>query len=185
VPPRYRNPPPCLGGLWHYHVSKALGPSLSPRRSPALPHAQRHWTLPPPLAIQERSATTTCPSTLDPASLLRRDPALTHVHRLRTAPASMVDSGADMCPMALRGLWVVEIKEGLAATTCNEALVYPRHARVLPRHLQDVWADGVIMICKPCGRHYSTKLQCIAVLITARRRGTTVPHRAADRSWAW
>jgi hypothetical protein len=34
---------------------------------------------------------------------------------------------------------------------------------------------------------FSTTLQCITTLLTARKRGATVPHRAADRSparWA-
>jgi hypothetical protein len=83
--------------------------------------------------------------TLDPASLPRRAPALTHVIQLWTTPASEVGSSADMCPMALRGTWVVEIKEGLAAMACSKARMFPRHARALPRHLQDVQADGVIM----------------------------------------
>jgi hypothetical protein len=70
--------------------------------------------------------------------------------RLRTAPTSEVGSGADTCPMALHRLWVIEIKEGLAATSCSEARVFPRHASALLRHLQDMRADDVILTCKPC-----------------------------------
>jgi hypothetical protein len=46
-----------------------------------------------------------------------------------------VGSGADMCPMALHGLWAIEIKKGLAALACSKARVFPGHAHVLLRHL--------------------------------------------------
>jgi hypothetical protein len=82
---------------------------------------------------------------------IRRDPTLTHVLQLCTTPASVVGSGADMCPMALREPWAIEIKEGLAATACCKARVFPRHAHALSKHLQDVWVDGVIMKYKLCG----------------------------------
>jgi hypothetical protein len=49
--------------------------------------------------------------------------------------------------------------------------VFPRHARALPRRMQDVWANGVIMTCKPCGQ----ALQHHAIV----HRGAT------DRSQVW
>jgi hypothetical protein len=81
-----------------------------------------------------------------------------------------VGSDVDKNPMALRRPWTVEIKEGIAVTACNKAHVFPRHARVLSRRLQDVRADDVIMIYKLCGQ----------VL----QHHATVLHRAADRSKA-
>jgi hypothetical protein len=50
--------------------------------------------------------------------------------------------------MALHGPWAIEIRKDLAVTTCNKAHVFPRHARVLPIRLQDVWADIVIITYK-------------------------------------
>jgi hypothetical protein len=79
-------------------------------------------------------------------------------------------SSADTCPSALRGLWAIEIKEGLATTSCSEARVVLRHTRMLPRHLQDVQADGIIMSCKPCRQ--------------ALQHHATVHHHSADHSRA-
>jgi hypothetical protein len=90
------------------------------------------------------------PSAPDPASLLRRDPALTHIPWLWITPTSVVGSSADMCPMDLSGPWAIEIEEILAATICNEAHVFLRHAHVLPRRLQVMWADDVIKTYKSC-----------------------------------
>jgi hypothetical protein len=87
------------------------------------------------------------------------------VLRLRTAPASEVVSGADTCPMALNRPWAIEIKEGLPATACCEARTFPRHARALPRRLQDLRADGVTMTCKPCRQalqHHATMHRHVA-----------------------
>jgi hypothetical protein len=92
--------------------------------------------------------------------------ALTCALRLRTAPSSVMGSDADMCPMTLHGSWVVE--EGLAATTCNEARVFLRHAHTLPRRLVDMWTAGVIMTCKPCEQ--------------ASQHDATVHRRADNRS---
>jgi hypothetical protein len=146
--PRLRTPPPCLGralvlpcvqgsgplllalgGLWCCHVLRGFGPHLT---------------------VQEGSGGTTRPSTPDTASPLRRGPALTRVLWLQTAPASVVDFGTDMCPMALHGLCAIEIKESLVAMTCSDVCVFPRDARALPRCLQDMRADSVIMTCKLC-----------------------------------
>jgi hypothetical protein len=77
---------------------------------------------------------------------------LTRILRLRTAPTSVVGSNADTGPMTLHGHWAVEIKEGLAATACSKAQMFPIHAYALPRSLQDVRADPVIMTCKQCGQ---------------------------------
>jgi hypothetical protein len=77
---------------------------------------------------------------------------LTRVLRLRTAPALEVASSADTCSMSLHGPWAVEIKEVIATKACREARVFPRHARALLRHLQDMWADGIIMAYKSCGQ---------------------------------
>jgi hypothetical protein len=126
--PRLQTPPLHLGGLRRYHVPICSGPRL---------------------AIQKGSGATTRPSAPSPAPPLRRGPALTHVHWLRTALASEVGSSADMCPMVLHMLWAIEIKEGLAPTTCSEARVFLRHAHSLPMRLQDVRADGIIMTYKP------------------------------------
>jgi hypothetical protein len=82
-----------------------------------------------------------------------------------------VGSGADTCLMALHMALIVEIKEGLAATTCSKTHLFLRHVRALPRRLQDMRADDVIMTYKPCGY----VLQCHA----------TVHHRVADHSRAW
>jgi hypothetical protein len=60
------------------------------------------------------------------------------VPQYRTAPASMVGSGADMCLIALHGSWAAEIEEGLAATACSEARVFPRYIHTLLRRLQYV-----------------------------------------------
>jgi hypothetical protein len=106
---------------------------------------------------------------LDPATLLRRDPALIGVLWLWTTPTSVVGSGADMCPMALHGSWVV--KEGLAATACSKAHMFPRHAHALPRCLVDVWADDVIMTYKLCGQ--------------TSQHHTIVHHHDDNRSQAW
>jgi hypothetical protein len=130
--PRLQTPPLHLGGLRHCYV----------------PRGSR----PPPLTIQEGSSAAMCSSAPDPTSLLRRDPALTHVLWLRTTPTSVVGSSADTCPMALHGPWAVEIEEDIAATSCSEARVFPRHTRALSRHLQDVWVDNIIMTCKHCGK---------------------------------
>jgi hypothetical protein len=162
VPPRYRNMPPYLGGggLRRCHVSKAPDPSPPPRRAPALPCAQELRTL---LAIREGSGAATRPSAPDPTLLIRKDSALTCILRLWTTPASVVDSGAGTCPMGLREPWAVEIKDGLAATAYGETRVFPRHAYTLPMRLQDVWADSVIMTCKPCGQaleHRTTVHRC-------------------------
>jgi hypothetical protein len=91
------------------------------------------------------------PSALDPTLPLRRDLALTRPHRLWTTPASVVGFDADTCPMVLHGPWAIEIKEGLAATVCSEAPMFPRHALTLPRCMQDVWVDDIIMTYKPYG----------------------------------
>jgi hypothetical protein len=128
--PRLWIPPLYLGGLQRCHVPRGSAP----------------------LTIREGSDATTCPSALDPALPLRSDPALTRVLQLQTAPTSMVGSGVDMCPKALRGPWAIEIKEGLAAMACGEACVFLRHACALPRHLQDMWADSVMMTYKPRGQ---------------------------------
>jgi hypothetical protein len=81
------------------------------------------------------------------------------------APASVVGSGADTYLMALRGPWAVEIKEDIAASACNKAHVFPRHTHALPRRMQDVQVDDVIMTYKTVLRrvvhrsqagHYST-----------------------------
>jgi RNase P subunit RPR2 len=42
---------------------------------------------------------------------------------------------------------------------CSDARVFLRHASVLPRRMQDVRADDIIMTCKPCGQelqHHAT-----------------------------
>jgi hypothetical protein len=145
--PRLQTPPLRPGGLRCCHVPRSSGP----------------------LAIQEGTGAATRPSAPDHASPLRRDPALTCVLRLRTASTSVVGSAADTYPMAIYGPRAVE--EGLAATACIEARVFLRHARVLPRHLQDVWEDDVIMTCKPC----RLALQHHAI----------VHHRADNLSQAW
>jgi hypothetical protein len=76
-----------------------------------------------------------------------------------------------MCPMALRGPWVIDIKKGLTAVACSNAHVFPRHTRALSMPLQDMRVDGVIMTCKPCGH--------------ALQHRATVPHHTADRSQSW
>jgi hypothetical protein len=106
-----------------------------------------------------------------PASPLRRGLTLTHVHRLWTAPTSEVGSSVDTCPTTLHRPWAIETKEGLATTACSETRVFPRHVDALLRCLQDVRADGIIMICKP----YRQVLQHHA----------TVQHRATDHLHAW
>jgi hypothetical protein len=126
-------------------MSRVLEPSPVPMWALVLPRAERLWT---PPRYPEGSSATMHSSALDPASLLRRDLALTCVLQLQTTPASVEGSSANMCPKALQGLWDVEIKEGLAPTACSEAHVFPRHARVLLRHLQDLWAEGIIMTSK-------------------------------------
>jgi hypothetical protein len=166
VPPRYQNSP---RSLWRAptlpHVQGSGPPPPPPRRAPALPRAQMLRTPPPHpgglwhcymprgsgphLVIWEGSDAATHPLALIPAMPLRRGSALTHILRLWTAPTSVVGFDADTCPMTLHGRWAVEIKEGLATTACSEARVFLRHARTLPRCLQDVWADDVIMTCKP------------------------------------
>jgi hypothetical protein len=148
--PRLRIPPLRLGGFRRCHVSRGSGP---------------------PFTIQEGFGAATRHSVLDLASPLRRGPTLTRVLWLYTAPASEVGSGANACPMALHRPWAVEIKEGLAATACSEAHVFRRYVRTLPRRLQDVQRDCVIMTCKPCGH--------------ALQHHTTVHHHAANRSQAW
>jgi hypothetical protein len=52
--------------------------------------------------------------------------------------------------------------------TCSEARLFSRHAHVLPRRLQDMRADSVIMIYKSCKQ--------------ALQHHATVHHRAADCS---
>jgi hypothetical protein len=130
--PRLQTPPFCLGGLWCYHMPRGSGPCLAIQQVPD-------------------TGTGTRPSAPDPASFLRRALALTRVLRLQTALASVVGSSADMYPMALRGMWAVEIKEGIATSACSKTRVFPRHAHALPRRMQDVWADDVIMTYKTCG----------------------------------
>jgi hypothetical protein len=70
--------------------------------------------------------------------------------------------------MGPHGPWAIEIKKDLAATVCNKAHVFPRYACMLPKHLQDVRADGVIMTYKPC-KH-------------ARQHHAIVHHHITDRS---
>jgi hypothetical protein len=127
---RLRIAPFHLGGLWRYHMSRGSGPCL---------------------AIQEGFGAATRLSASNHASPLKRAPVLTCILRLWAAPASEVGSGADTYSMALREPWPIEIKEGISASACSNAHGFPRHARVLPRCLQDVRADGVIMTCNPCG----------------------------------
>jgi hypothetical protein len=59
-------------------------------------------------------------------------------------------SGAVTCPTSLRGSRALRIKKCLAATAYNKACVFSRHIRTLPRRLQDVQSDDVIMTYKPC-----------------------------------
>jgi hypothetical protein len=138
---RVRTPPFRLGELRCCHVPRGSGPHLT---------------------IQQVSDAGRRTSAPDLTSLLRRAPALTHILQLRTAPASVVGSGADTYPMALRGPWAVEIKEDIAASACNKAHVFPRHTHVLPRRMQDVQVDDVIMTYKTCGhalQHRATVLR--------------------------
>jgi hypothetical protein len=67
-----------------------------------------------------------------------------------------VGSDADTCPMALCRPWAVEIKKGLAAMAYSKAHVFLGHAHALPRSLQDMRADDIIMTCKL----YGHALQC-------------------------
>jgi hypothetical protein len=137
--PRLWTPPDSLGGLQRYHVPKGSGPHLT---------------------ILKGYGTATRPSTPDPALPLKRGPMLTRVLQLWTAPASKVGFGADTCPMALQRSW--------AATASSEAHVFLRHTRALPRRMQDMRADDVIMNYKPYGQ--------------ALQHCTTVHHRTANRS---
>jgi hypothetical protein len=107
----------------------------------------------PRLTIQKGSDAATHPSAPDPASPPRRAPALTRILRLRTTPASEMGSDANTWP-----------------TTCIEARIFPKHVHALPRHLQDMRADNVIMTCKQCRQ---TQQHC-----------ATVHNRVADRSRA-
>jgi hypothetical protein len=91
--------------------------------------------------------------------------------------------------MALHRPWAVEMEEDIATLVRSEAHVFPRHAHALPRHLQDVWADGVIMTCKtmqtgatpPC---YSAPLRHVADRSLARRAEATLGYDPIGRSYA-
>jgi hypothetical protein len=148
--PRLQTPPLHLGGLQRCHMPR--GSRLR-------------------CTIWEGSDAARHPSAPDLTSSLKRGPALARVLRLQIAPTSDVGSGADTCPVALHRLWAVETKEGIAAMACNKAHVFSRHAHALPRCLQYVQADGVIMTCKPCGQTL--------------QHHDTVHHRVADHSQAW
>jgi RNase P subunit RPR2 len=76
--------------------------------------------------------------------------------------------------MALHGPWAVEIKKGLAAMTCSKARMFSRHARMLPKHLQDMRADVVIMTCKPCGQALQYHATVQPAQLLAHSRGATV-----------
>jgi hypothetical protein len=146
---------------------EALNPASSSRRCLALPRVLRLRTQPhhpggvrrchaslgtrPRLTAKEGSSADTRPSALDLISPKR--------------------GGLRCLHMSHGSLRAIEIKKGLAVTACNKTHVFLRHARVLPRHLQDVWVDSVIMTCKPC-RH-------------ALQHRATVHHRVAYRSQAW
>jgi hypothetical protein len=165
-------------------ATAVLKPASLLREGSGTAMCPRLWT--PPLCLGGSSGAAMCLEALDPprhpggirpchaslstrpASLLRLGPVLTCVLRHRSAPAPVVGSSADTCPMSLRRPWAVEIKEGLVATACSEARVFSRHAHMLPRHLQDVWADNVIMTYKPCGQVLQHR--------------TTVHHRADNNS---
>jgi hypothetical protein len=126
--PRLRTPPLRLGGLQRCHVPRGFGP---PHHSGGIRCCHASLSTGPCLAAEEGSGTDTRPSALDHTT-------------------SVVGSDADTCPMALHRPWAVE--GGLAATACSDARVFLRHAHALPMHLQDVWADDVIMTCKSCGQ---------------------------------
>jgi hypothetical protein len=136
--------------------------------APMLPRATRLWTSPscslglqychvlqssgPCLPAREGSGASMCHTALKPASLLGRVPVLSRAPRLRFLPPCTGwgggGSGAVTCPATLGGAHALRIKKGLAATTCNKARVFSRHSRVLPRRLQDVWADNAIITYK-------------------------------------
>jgi hypothetical protein len=111
----------------------------------------------PASLLREGFDNATCPKALDPASSPRRAPTLTRSLSFRPCPTSEVGSSADMCPMALHGPWVIEIKRDLAATACSKAHVFPRHAHTLLRHLQDVFV----------GRRCHHDLQTVQIGATA------------------
>jgi hypothetical protein len=98
---------------------------------------------------------------------------LPHVTRLRTLPPCLgglrcyhvphgsetylparEGGGSDVVtyPTTLRGPCALRIKKGLAAMACSKAHMFPRHTRVLPRRLQDMRVDDIIMTYKPCGQ---------------------------------
>jgi hypothetical protein len=127
------------------------------------------WT-PPPARVGFGAVT--CHTASNPASLFGRALMLPRITRLQTPPSysgglrcyhephssgpclparGVGASSAVTCPMTFRGQRALRIKKGLAITACSKTHMFPRHARVLPRRLQDVWADGVIMTYKPCG----------------------------------
>jgi hypothetical protein len=151
------------------HVSKAPDPSPSPRKTLALSCVQRLRTLHrylggvrrchtsfntgPCLAVKEGSDADTRPSALD----------RTHL-----------EGGLRCCHVSHGSLhrpWAVEINEDITATICSKAHVFSRHARALPRCLQDVRAIGVIITYKPCGQ-------------TLQHHATVLP-RATDPSQSW
>jgi hypothetical protein len=166
--------PPCSRGLRCCHMSHGSGPRL-----PA-------W---------EGSGAATYRMALDPASLLERALVLPCAPRLRTWPPysgglrcchvphssgprlpARGGSGAVTCTVTLTGQCALIMKKGLAATTCSKAHMFPRHAPALPRGLQDVRANDVIMTCKPCG-------QTLQDRATVQRRATDCLSRGkSDRT---
>jgi hypothetical protein len=136
-------------GLRCYDVSQGFGPTPPPRRALALPRVMR-LRIPPYHSGGLRCCHTSLGTGLHLAAW-GGAPALTHIPRLRIAhPTSEVGSNDDTCPLVLYRPWAVKIKKGLDATACSKAHVFLKHARTVPRRLQDVRANRVIIICKSC-----------------------------------
>jgi hypothetical protein len=78
--PLHRILPPCLGGLWRYHVSHSIGPHLPGREG--FGAGTRPTDLDPRLPAREGSGVVTCLVAPNPTSLHERDLALPHVPRI-------------------------------------------------------------------------------------------------------
>jgi ABC-type transport system involved in Fe-S cluster assembly fused permease/ATPase subunit len=62
--------------------------------------------------------------------------------------------------VSLGSPWAIEIKKVLSVMAYNKARVFSRYARALPKRLQDVQTDNIIMIYKP----YRQALQYHAIV---------------------
>jgi hypothetical protein len=126
---------------------KALDLTPLHRRGPVLPHVPRLRTLHlriggvwhyhvfqgsrPCTFTWEGSGAAICPKAPDPAPPSRRGPVLPRV------------------PWPPRAMGHRD-KERLSCNGMQQGSLFPRHAHMLPRRLQDVRADDIIMTCKPC-----------------------------------